>query len=55
MTPRIHVYTICWNEERFLPYFLRHYGAFAEEITVFDNGSDDNSVAIARAFPNTRV
>lgn len=55
MNPRIHVYTVCWNEERFLPYFLRHYGAFAERIVVYDNLSDDRSREIVRAFPGARV
>lgn len=24
-TLRIHVYAVCWNEEQFLPFFLRYY------------------------------
>jgi glycosyltransferase involved in cell wall biosynthesis len=52
---RIEVYTQCWNEERFLPYFLRHYGAFASLITILDNESTDRSADIARSYPNTRV
>ena len=52
---RIHVYTMAWNEEMFLPYFLRHYTSFAERIVVFDNGSDDRTVEVARSFPRTAV
>lgn len=52
---RLEVYTQCWNEERFLPYFLRHYSAFASLITIWDNESTDRSAEIARSFPNTRV
>src|SRR6266446_6140390 len=47
----IHLYTICWNERRVLPYFLRHYEQFCERIVVYDNGSDDGSTAIVRAHP----
>jgi glycosyltransferase involved in cell wall biosynthesis len=55
MNPRVHVYTVCWNEERFLPYFLRHYATFAERITVFDNMSDDRSAEIVRGFPGATL
>lgn len=48
---RLHVYTLCWNEKLMLPYFLRHYGQFAERIIVYDNGSDDGSQDLVRAHP----
>ena len=38
--PLIDVYTICWNEERMLPYFLRHYGQFARRILELLDGDD---------------
>lgn len=47
----IDVYAICWNEERLLPYFLRHYGAFARRIVLFDNHSTDCSRRIAQEHP----
>ena len=37
---KIHIYTPTWNEEKILPYFLRHYEQFAERIFIFDGGSD---------------
>lgn len=43
----VDVYAICWNEERMLPYFLRHYGSFARRIVLFDNYSTDSSPSIA--------
>jgi glycosyltransferase involved in cell wall biosynthesis len=49
---RIHVYTPCWNEEKILPYFLRHYGPLAERIVFFDNGSTDRSAEIIAGCPN---
>jgi glycosyltransferase involved in cell wall biosynthesis len=51
----IDVYALCWNEERFLPYFLRHYSSIASRVTIFDNESTDRSVEIIQSFPNTRV
>jgi Glycosyl transferase family 2. len=47
--PRVHVYTVCWNEQDLLPFFLEHYSAFAERIVVFDNYSTDASPEIVRA------
>jgi glycosyltransferase involved in cell wall biosynthesis len=49
--PRIHVYTVCWNEEVILPFFLDHYARFCDRIFLFDNGSDDRTPEIARAHP----
>jgi len=54
-SPSIDVYTTCWNEERMLPYFLRHYGQFARRIVVYDNYSTDRSVEIAKSHPITKV
>lgn len=48
---RIHVYTICWNEEDMLPYFLRHYEKFVDKIVVYDNGSTDRSRQIIEGHP----
>jgi len=49
----IHVYTMCYNEEILMPYFLRHYESFAERIFVFDHYSDDNTVKIVNASQKT--
>jgi hypothetical protein len=43
---KIHVYTICYNEAKLLPFFIRHYQQFAEKIVFYDNESTDNSKAI---------
>jgi glycosyltransferase involved in cell wall biosynthesis len=53
MPPVVHVYTVLYNEEILLPYFLRHYGVFAEKIVCFDNGSTDRSAEIIDAHPAT--
>ena len=44
---KIEVYAICYNEEKLLPYFLRHYQRFADVI-IYDNYSTDHSVEIAQ-------
>lgn len=51
----VHVYALCWNEEKILPYFLRHYGSIAKKIVIYDNESTDRSVEIIRTYPNTEV
>ena len=51
----IHVYVLCYNEEIMLPYFLRHYGTFAEKIIIYDNYSTDRTLEIARDNPLTEV
>lgn len=48
---KIDVYTVCWNEEIRLPYFLRHYEQFANNIVVFDNESSDGSRKMVEDHP----
>jgi hypothetical protein len=52
---RICVYTICWNEEQMLPYFLRHYEKFVDKIVVYDNGSSDATKEILARHPLCEV
>jgi hypothetical protein len=47
----VHVYALCWNEERMLPYFFRHYDGLADRYFIFDNGSTDRSLEMLRAHP----
>ena len=42
----IEIYTVCYNEEMILPYFMRHYSQYGK-IIIYDNYSTDNSVKIA--------
>jgi len=51
---KISVIAVCKNEERMLPWFLRHY-AFADEIHIHDNGSTDGSLGIMAANPKVSV
>jgi hypothetical protein len=42
---RIETFAVCHNEERMLPYFLRHYQQYGV-VTIFDNESTDRSIEI---------
>lgn len=51
----IHVYAICWNEEKMLPYFFKHYDNIADKYFIYDNGSTDNSLSILRSHPKVSI
>ncbi len=51
----VHLYALCWNEEKFLPFFLDYYSSFVNKIVIYDNYSDDNSEKIIRQFKNTEI
>ena len=53
--PIIHVYSVCWNEEKFLPFYLKHYSSFAEKIIVYDNESTDNTLKILKQNPKVEI
>jgi glycosyltransferase involved in cell wall biosynthesis len=44
---KIDVFVVTYNEEKILPYFLRHYQQFAT-VHIWDNHSTDNTLKIAR-------
>jgi adenylylsulfate kinase-like enzyme len=48
---KIRVVTAVYNEETFLPHFLRHYEAFADSIVVWDNGSSDRTRELVASHP----
>jgi hypothetical protein len=52
---KIEVFAICYNEEKLLPYFLRHYSSFCDEITIYDNQSNDSSKKIIKLNPITNL
>ena len=43
---RIDLYCLCWNDERTLPYFFRHYDSIVDRYFVYDNGSTDGSISL---------
>ena len=53
--PIIHVYSICWNEEKFLPLYLKHYCSFADKIIIYDNESTDNTLKILKENPKVEI
>jgi glycosyltransferase involved in cell wall biosynthesis len=53
MTAQLWVYTFSWNEEKIIPYFLRHYFEHvkADKIIVHDNESTDATRHICNSYP----
>ena len=47
----ITIYTITYNEEKMLPFFLDHYSKFASKIVIYDNESTDDTIKIAKEHP----
>ncbi len=45
---KIDVYSICYNEEIIIPYFIRHYKQFARNIIIYNNSSTDSSVELLK-------
>lgn len=51
----IDLYAACWNEERIIPFFLRHYEPLVDRIIIYDDSSTDRSVEILRRSPKVEV
>ena len=47
----ITVYTVTYNEEKMIPFFLDYYSQFASRIIIYDNESTDDTVKIASNYP----
>ena len=52
---KIHLYCLCWNDARMLPYFFRHYDDIVERYFIFDNGSTDGSLALLDSHPRVET
>jgi hypothetical protein len=52
---KIWVFSVCYNEEAILPFWLRHYGSFAERILVWDDKSTDSSRSILKTHPKVSL
>jgi len=52
---KIWIFSFCRNEERMLPWYLRHYERFAERILVWDDHSWDGSFEILKHHPKVTV
>jgi len=53
--PKVDLHVLCWNEEKIIPHFLRHYENIVSNIIVYDNKSDDGSLKILNKHPKVTV
>lgn len=52
----IEAFFLCYNESRMIEHTLNYYIRFCDKITIIDNQSTDNSVAIVKEkFPSVQV
>ena len=47
----VHLYALCWNEERLLPFFFHHYDSIVTHYFIFDHDSTDRSRELLTAHP----
>lgn len=52
---RIKLLTLCKNEEVIMPFFIRHYISWVDEINIVDGYSADKSIDIANALGGNKV
>jgi hypothetical protein len=55
MKPIIHLYTISWNEEKFLKFFFEHYDPIVDQYFFYDDESDDGTLEILEAHPKVII
>ena len=46
---RVDLYTVCWNEADFLPFFFRDYDPWVDRYVVYDDGSTDGTAEAAKS------
>ena len=51
----VHVYALCWNEEKMLPFFFKHYDNIADQYFIYDNDSRDNSLSLLKRNPKVVI
>lgn len=51
MKPIVHLHCLCWNEEKMLPFFFRHYDSIVDTYFIADHDSTDQSPGILAAHP----
>ncbi len=52
---KVHLYCLCWNDARMLPFFFRHYDSCVDRYFVFDNGSTDQSLSILQQHGKVEI
>ncbi len=50
-----HLYCLCWNDFRILPFFFQHYRPFVDRFIVYDNGSTDGSLSLLQGDERVSV
>jgi glycosyltransferase involved in cell wall biosynthesis len=53
--PRVHLYTVCWDEADMLGFFFRHYDPWVDRYVIYDDGSTDGSLAIIADHPRVEL
>jgi hypothetical protein len=53
--PIVWIFTVCWNEAVMMPWFLRWYSSFAEQIIVWDEFSTDGTRDIVKTCPKAEL
>ena len=53
--PRVHLYTLCWDEADMLGFFFRHYDPWVDRYVVYDDGSTDGSLTILADHPKVEL
>ena len=51
----IHLYALCWNEEKMLGFFFRHYDSWVDRYIIYDDGSTDGTIEILKAHPKVEL
>lgn len=54
-TPKVHAYIISFNEQNIIRHTLSFYDSFCSKIFLFDNGSTDATLSIAKEFDSVEV
>lgn len=52
---KIRIVAVVKDEEVLLPVFLEHYSRFADSIVLWDNGSSDRTLEIARTYAKVEI
>jgi glycosyltransferase involved in cell wall biosynthesis len=52
---KIDCFTITYNEERIVNFFIKHYSRFCDNINIIDNYSTDNTAGIAKLHKDKNV
>ena len=53
--PVVHLYAVCWNEEKIIPFFFSHYDHFVSHYYIYDNYSTDNTRKLLSTHKNLDI